>query len=141
MCTSVVRRCDGAETFLPLRTITMGYQRERTKTAIGVVNYLQCPTMTPRILGHEDEIPRYRTSNRREAQQSAKANEALSVRAIQACDGKDAWATDNLEFHGLAVQLDRPNLEVDANSADIAFCVRVVGETQEKAGLRAKGCS
>ena len=79
-------------------------------------------------------IPIFRRSKRREVQPSARTNEE-SVNAVQAYNGEDAWATDNLEFHGLAVQLDSPNLEVNANSTDVALGVGVVRKPEEQTGL------
>lgn len=32
----------------------------------------------------------------------------------------------NLQFYGLPVQLDGPDLEVHADGADVALCVRVI---------------
>ena len=45
------------------------------------------------------------------------------------------WNTHDLELHSLALQLDSPNLEVDTNRGDVALRVRVVGETEQQAGL------
>ena len=43
-----------------------------------------------------------------------------------------------MELHSLAFELDGPNLEVDANGADITLGVGVVGETKKQAGLRGR---
>lgn len=41
----------------------------------------------------------------------------------------------NLELYGLSLELNCPDLEVDANGADVALCVCVVGEPQKKTRL------
>ena len=38
--------------------------------------------------------------------------------------------THNLKLHGLALQLNGPDLEVDADSTDVTLRVRVVGEPE-----------
>ena len=40
-----------------------------------------------------------------------------------------------LQLDGLAVELDRADLEVNADGGDMALGVRVVGEAQQQAGL------
>jgi len=47
--------------------------------------------------------------------------------------------TYNLQLHRLAIELDRPDLEVHPDSRDVALRVRVVGESQEQAGLSDAG--
>ena len=51
---------------------------------------------------------------------------------------KDAY---NLQLHGLPLELDRPNLKVNANSRDIALGVCVVCEPEEEARLGRAGVS
>lgn len=41
--------------------------------------------------------------------------------------------THNLKLHSLAVELDGPDLEVDADGGDVALGVGIIGETEEKA--------
>ena len=41
----------------------------------------------------------------------------------------------NLEFDGLSFEFNRPDLEVDTNSRDIAFCVCIICKTQKKTRL------
>ncbi len=41
----------------------------------------------------------------------------------------------NLQLHGLPFKLNCPNLKVDANGANVAFGVCVVGETEQEARL------
>lgn len=49
---------------------------------------------------------------------------------------KYEWtATYNLQFDSLPFKLYRPNLEVHADSGDIAFCVCIVCKTQQEARL------
>ena len=43
--------------------------------------------------------------------------------------------THDLKFYGLAVKLDGPDLEVDADCGDVALGVGVVGESKQQAGL------
>ena len=43
--------------------------------------------------------------------------------------------TDNLELHGLALKLNRPNLEVDTDGTNVALRVRIIGEPQEETRL------
>jgi len=43
--------------------------------------------------------------------------------------------THNLKLHCLPFELNRPNLKVDANRADVALCVGIVCETEEQARL------
>jgi len=40
-----------------------------------------------------------------------------------------------LQLHGLALEVDGADLEVDANGGDVALRVGVVGETEEKTRL------
>lgn len=47
--------------------------------------------------------------------------------------------TYDLQLHGLAIELDRSDLEVDADGGDVALGVGVVGESQEQAGLSDAG--
>lgn len=42
------------------------------------------------------------------------------------CDQLCAY---NLQLYGLPVQLDSPDLEIHANGADVALCVRVILDT------------
>lgn len=44
--------------------------------------------------------------------------------------------THNLQFHGLALQLNGPDLEVDANGTDVALCIRVVGKPEQQTRLQ-----
>ena len=44
-------------------------------------------------------------------------------------------ATHDLEFDGLSLQLNSPNLEIDTNSRDVALRVRVVSKSKEQARL------
>ena len=39
----------------------------------------------------------------------------------------------NLQFDGFPIKLQGPDLEINTNRADVAFGVRVIGETEEKA--------
>lgn len=41
--------------------------------------------------------------------------------------------THNLKLHSLAVELDGPDLEVDADGGDVALGVGIIGETEKKA--------
>lgn len=43
--------------------------------------------------------------------------------------------THDLELHGLAFKLNRANLEVNTDGANVALRVRIIGETEEKARL------
>ena len=43
--------------------------------------------------------------------------------------------TYDLQLHRLAIELNRPDLEVDADGRDVALRVRVVGEPQQQAGF------
>ena len=43
--------------------------------------------------------------------------------------------TDNLEFHGLSLQLNSADLEINSNSTDVALRVGIVRETQKQTGL------
>lgn len=47
--------------------------------------------------------------------------------------GKSCVCTHDLQFHGLAVELDGPDLEVHADGRDVALSVGVVRETEQKA--------
>jgi hypothetical protein len=42
-----------------------------------------------------------------------------------------------LKLDRLAFELNSANLEVDANCRDVAFCIGIVCETEEEAGLEA----
>jgi hypothetical protein len=46
--------------------------------------------------------------------------------------------TYNLQFDGLAFELNSANLEVDANCGDVAFCIGIICKTEEEAGLEAR---
>ena len=50
-------------------------------------------------------------------------------------ESNQAKNTHNLELHGLALKLNGPNLEVDANSADVALRVGIVRELEQQARL------
>jgi hypothetical protein len=41
--------------------------------------------------------------------------------------------THDLKFYGLAVKLDGPDLEVDADCGDVALGVGIIRETEQKA--------
>lgn len=41
----------------------------------------------------------------------------------------------NLQFDGLAIQLDGANLKVHSNSADVALCVGVILQKEEGTGI------
>ena len=43
--------------------------------------------------------------------------------------------TNDLEFDGLSLQLNSSNLEINANSRDIALRIGVVSESKEQARL------
>jgi len=43
--------------------------------------------------------------------------------------------TYNLQFHSLAIELNSPDLEVDTDSRDVAFRVRIVGEPKQQTRL------
>ena len=47
-------------------------------------------------------------------------------------DNDSTVLTHNLQLHCFPLELNSPNLEVDANGADIALGVCVIGETQEQ---------
>jgi hypothetical protein len=44
-------------------------------------------------------------------------------------------ATHDLEFDGLSLQLDSPNLEINTNGRDVALRIGVVSESKEQARL------
>ena len=41
--------------------------------------------------------------------------------------------THDLKFYGLAIELDGPDLEVDADCGDVALGVGIIRETEQKA--------
>ena len=43
--------------------------------------------------------------------------------------------TYNLELHGLALELDGANLEVDTDRGDVALRVSIIRETEQQARL------
>jgi hypothetical protein len=49
-------------------------------------------------------------------------------------EGKGLY-THNLKLDSLAFELNSANLEVNANCRYVAFCIGIVCETEEKAGL------
>lgn len=51
--------------------------------------------------------------------------------AFLSCGG--IYSTHNLKFHSLAVKLDGPDLEVDADGGDVALGVGVVREAEQQA--------
>ena len=60
------------------------------------------------------------------------------------CNGPKAFLTGcvpDLEFDGLAVQLDRSDLEVDADGRNVALGVGVIGETEQEARFADAGIS
>lgn len=46
--------------------------------------------------------------------------------------GRVVELTDNLEFHGLAFELDSSDLEINTDSRNVTFCVGIVGESKEE---------
>lgn len=42
---------------------------------------------------------------------------------------KESWCTDDLKFDSLALKLNCADLEIDTDSTNVAFGVRVVGKT------------
>ena len=65
-------------------------------------------------------------------------DDAVCAAVVRAGDGAETLLTGsvpNLELDHLAVELDRSDLEVDANGRDVRVRVRIVGETQEQARL------
>jgi len=69
-------------------------------------------------------------------------DDAVRAAVVGAGDGAEALLTSrvpDLQLDGLAIELDRPNLEVDADRADVALGVGVVGEAQEQARLADAG--
>ena len=60
------------------------------------------------------------------------------------CNGPKAFLSGcvpDLEFDRLSVQLDGPNLEIDADGGNVALGVVVVGETEQEARLADAGVS
>ena len=49
--------------------------------------------------------------------------------------GEREEATYDLEFDGLSLQLDSPNLEINTNSRDVALRISVVSKSKEQARL------
>jgi hypothetical protein len=49
------------------------------------------------------------------------------------------WVTYDLQLDSLRVQVDRADFKVHADGGDVALCVSVVGEPQQKAGLSHAG--
>lgn len=45
----------------------------------------------------------------------------------------------NLQFDGLAIQLDGANLKVHSNGADVALCVGVILQKEEGRGAEKEG--
>lgn len=48
--------------------------------------------------------------------------------------------THNLEFHGLSIKFNGPNLEVHTNRANVALGVGIVRKTQEETRLVERAC-
>lgn len=64
--------------------------------------------------------------------------DAMGSAVVTGGDGTKPLLTGgvpNLQFDGLAVQLDGADLKVHPNGADVALCVGVVSKTQQKTGL------
>ena len=43
--------------------------------------------------------------------------------------------THDLELYGLALELNGPDLEVDANGGDVALGIGIIGKTEQQARL------
>jgi len=66
----------------------------------------------------------------------------VSIAARQAApagSGKNSERTHNLQLDRLSLKLYCPNLKVDTDRRDIAFCVSVVRKTEEQARLADTG--
>lgn len=66
----------------------------------------------------------------------------MSSFSLPRCDCSEpflACRVPNLKLDSFAIQFNGSNLEIDADGADVAFRIGIVGESQQKAGFANAG--